>query len=105
MKKIEITADLISKRKLDQELYYYQEGRYSFIPIAAESLKEPGNYYVSQFIYYGGVFDIADLIAIDEMVLSGAMKGKTDKYEFERQIIKPLNKITYEIKLTALNRG
>ena len=60
---------------------------------------------MSQFIYYGGVFDICDLIEIDEMVLSGAMKGRTDKYEFERQVIKPLNRITFEVKLTALNKG
>lgn len=104
MQKINVTKQMIEDKSLKMDWYYYPSDCRLFIRGGA-AVEEPGEYWESEFYYMGVIDDFAIMSAIDEKIASGAIKGEIDGYQYERIVIPGSNRLTYEVKITALNRA
>lgn len=104
MKIVNVTKDAIDSKQLNPNWYYYPSDCRLFIR-GGSVVEEPGEYWESEFYYMGVIDDFGIMSAIDEKISSGAIKGEIDGYQYERILIPGTNRLTYEVRVTPLNRA
>ena len=104
MRVVTVTKETIDSKQLKMDWYYYPSDCRLFIRGGA-AVEEPGEYWESEFYYMGVIDDFGIMSAIDEKISSGAIKGAIDGYQYERIAIPGTDRLTYEVRVTPLNRG
>lgn len=99
MRIVTVTKEIIDSMQLKMDWYYYPSDCRFFIRGGA-AVEDPGEYWESEFYYMGVIDDFGIMSAIDEKIMSGAIKGEIDGYQYERIVVPGTDRLTYEVRIT-----